>query len=95
MDDWCVRISGLRYDRVSPHLQANDLLWRPGFEGWRTVRSRSSKQQPLSLRPWTVPCLGPPLIGMIGHASALKLKWRDAMVTGSIDSKLYSLAPLH
>jgi hypothetical protein len=21
------------------HLQANDLLWRPGFEGWRTVRS--------------------------------------------------------
>jgi hypothetical protein len=67
------------------HLQANDLLWRPGFEGWRTVRSLMGDLTTPPLPPSILQKDQPKQI----CAKASSLSWSTHRHSGRVDLETF------
>ena len=67
------------------HLQANDLLWRPGFEGWRTVRSLMGDLTTPPLPPSILQKDRPKQI----CAKASSLSWSTHRHSGRVDLETF------
>ena len=67
------------------HLQASDLLWRPGFEGWRTVRSLMGDLTTPPLPPSILQKDRPKQI----CAKASSLSWSTHRHSGRVDLETF------